>query len=353
MTDVWVCLKLLGRERRQTRYELSEQAKNDVNQIAKCSGDEIICLETRQRRFEFESEVSMQSLRPHRLTEDASRNRGRKVLLPTQPHDLKRLREAARYSRYANGVYSDYPSSLHREGLMHSLNGLYHPLETERNDRNVCYSLERLGMPRSLIAYATYEADVIRTPYCIIIDLEAKSVVIAVMGSATLEDMVTDMQFASVGMDKVGQVCGFDANGMFCHRGMLTKSKWIFNDLKRRGVLNLLLPLDDVVDEIEPSCRGFDLVFTGHSLGGGIAAILGLMHRKTYPQLHAYAFCPPGCTASVNVLLECEEFVTSIVVGNDLVPRIRDANFEIFRFEFLEILARVKVSKMVAFKDSK
>lgn len=30
----------------------------------------------------------------------------------------------------------------------------------------------------------------------------------------------------------------------------------------------------------------------------------------------------------------------------------RDANFEIFRFEFLEMLARIKVSKMVAFNDS-
>ena len=328
MTDIWVCLKLLGRERRQARYELSEQAKNDanghLNRSAQCSRDENICLETRPIRFELEGEVSMNSFRPHQiLTEDGSGDRGRNVLQPNNLHDMKRLRDAARYSHYASGVYLDYPSSLHREGLMHSLKGLYHPLGKGKNDMDVFYSLECFGMPRSLIAYATYEADVIKTPYCILIDLEAKSVVIAVMGSATLEDMVTDMQFAPVNLDKVGRVCGFDAEGKFCHRGMLTKSKFIFNDLKRRGVLKLLLPSDDVVDETKSLCRGFDLVFTGHSLGGGVAAILGMMHRKTYPKLHVYAFCPPGCTASVNVLLECEEYVTSIVVGNDLVPRIR------------------------------
>ena len=40
-----------------------------------------------------------------------------------------------------------------------------------------------------------------------------------------------------------------------------------------------------------------------------------------YPNVKCYAFCPPGCTVSMNLATECDEFVTSFVVGNDIIPR--------------------------------
>jgi len=69
--------------------------------------------------------------------------------------------------------------------------------------------------------------------------------------------------------------------------------------------------------------------------------------------LKCYAFCPPGCSVSINLALQCEDYVTSIVVGHDLVPRIRGSNFEMLRFEFLEILARIKVPKIKAWRDTR
>ena len=35
-------------------------------------------------------------------------------------------------------------------------------------------------------------------------------------------------------------------------------------------------------------------VCTGHSLGGGTAAILAILLREEYPDITAYAFSPPG-----------------------------------------------------------
>ena len=40
---------------------------------------------------------------------------------------------------------------------------------------------------------------------------------------------------------------------------------------------------------------GFHLRVVGHSLGAGIAAMLGLMLRQKYPSLMCLCFSPPGC----------------------------------------------------------
>ncbi len=38
----------------------------------------------------------------------------------------------------------------------------------------------------------------------------------------------------------------------------------------------------------------YDLVCVGHSLGAGTAAILAILLRQEYPNLHCYSFSPPG-----------------------------------------------------------
>ncbi len=38
----------------------------------------------------------------------------------------------------------------------------------------------------------------------------------------------------------------------------------------------------------------FRLVLVGHSLGAGTAAILALLLRHEYPNIHCYAYSPPG-----------------------------------------------------------
>lgn len=57
----------------------------------------------------------------------------------------------------------------------------------------------------------------------------------------------------------------------------------------------------------------------GCLLGHVIPHLLIVYFR--YPNVKCYAFCPPGCTVSMNLATECEDFVTSFVVGNDIIPR--------------------------------
>ena len=49
------------------------------------------------------------------------------------------------------------------------------------------------------------------------------------------------------------------------------------------------------------ACQGYRLVVTGHSLGAGVAAIVGFMLRPRFPDLKVWAFSPPGGLLSPEV----------------------------------------------------
>ena len=82
---------------------------------------------------------------------------------------------------------------------------------------------------------------------------------------------------------------------------------------------------DEYVTSPHFSKQGYQLVITGHSLGAGVASVLAL-HIKLnfsmkFPNLKCYAFSPPGSLFSFPLAQYCKEFITSVVLGNDIVPR--------------------------------
>ena len=73
---------------------------------------------------------------------------------------------------------------------------------------------------------------------------------------------------------------------------------------------------------------GYTLRIVGHSLGAGIGVILGLMLRRTYPNLRCICYSPPGGLLTWKLATECSEFVNSFVLDSDLVPRLSVNNME-------------------------
>lgn len=69
--------------------------------------------------------------------------------------------------------------------------------------------------------------------------------------------------------------------------------------------------------------QGYQLVITGHSLGAGVASILALLIKLNmkFPNMKCYAFSPPGSLFSFPLAQYCKELITSVVLGNDIVPR--------------------------------
>ena len=52
----------------------------------------------------------------------------------------------------------------------------------------------------------------------------------------------------------------------------------------------------------------------GHSLGAGLAVLLSVLLRPLYPQLHCYAYSPPGGLLDRDLAAKTEDWVTSVRV---------------------------------------
>ena len=82
-----------------------------------------------------------------------------------------------------------------------------------------------------------------------------------------------------------------------------------------------------IKDEIDVKLRklhdsGYKLIITGHSLGAGVGAILAVLYwREFRNNLHCYAFSPPGSLFTLPLVEYSKSFITTIVYGNDIVPR--------------------------------
>lgn len=227
LSDIFVAFKLLDRKRREERYIWSKQAKMDKKQ------------ETNAELGRVEgADGNGNSASPTNVVNCAvnhSLKLERTLLSRSNESDMYLLRQGARYSQYAAGIYKDYPEALLREGMLDGgWNGVYSPWKPG-TPLSLCstFRLAEFGFPSTALVYANFTNKVMATPYCILIDEAVRTVVIVVRGSVTLEDLVTDLQWSAIELNRVGERVGFDGRGRYCHRGILTNSKWIFNDVHR------------------------------------------------------------------------------------------------------------------------
>lgn len=186
------------------------------------------------------------------------------------------------------------------------------------------------GLKNEDIVYVSFENKLFQVPFYIALDHKEKVIVVAIRGTLSLEDVFTDlMAFASDGvpLDDLE-----DANA---HEGMLLSARYIHRRLmgfagqQQDGSLERT-PLMSVAHTQlkalvgQETAKEYGLVILGHSLGGGVASILSLLMRQhpDYRDLQCYAFSPPGGLMSLNAAQYCEDFVCSVVLNDDIVPRL-------------------------------
>ena len=214
-------------------------------------------------------------------------------------------------------------------------------------------------------------APALRVPIAVALDYSTRTVVVATRGTITLRDAMTDLVVAQ-DVSAEGERAHLDdaslaelarEHGFACasgrgaaprsasHPGFVAVASATALHLRSLGVLDeLLLPpaargdgacRADIRARIAyvrrkygggPSAEGggdgarWSLQFVGHSLGAATAGLLSLFLRRRYAQhcerYHCFAYACPGACGTIDVARQCDAWVTTVVVGDDWVPRL-------------------------------
>ncbi|KAF7989027.1 hypothetical protein HCN44_007337 [Aphidius gifuensis] len=180
------------------------------------------------------------------------------------------------------------------------------------------------------ILLASFRNHLCEIPFCVIADHKASSIVIVIRGSLSLRDLITDIAAAS----DTFEVNGLPKNSQ-AHRGMIIGAKVILKQLEQYNILKKAFK----------KYPNYNLTLTGHSLGAGLAVLLGIMLRPKYPLLRVYAFSTPAGLLSRDAARITESFVFTIGLGDDLVMRLSVDSTENFRTSLLITLQACKLPK--------
>ncbi|CAK1545303.1 unnamed protein product [Leptosia nina] len=178
------------------------------------------------------------------------------------------------------------------------------------------------------IIFASFNNRVFELPFCVIADHERESIVVAIRGSISLSDIFTDFTAGSERFEADGL-----PEGTAAHKGM------------SMGAAKMLRRLMPVLDRAFQQFPHYDLVLTGHSLGAGVAVLVGIKLRPRYPHLKVFAFSTPAGLISREAARYTESFVLTVGVGDDLVMRLSVHSIENLRTKVIQTIHATKLPK--------
>ncbi|CAL0316295.1 unnamed protein product [Lupinus luteus] len=262
-----------------------------------------------------------------------------------------RIREAAALHKFAEAAYTGplldfgrnpfiFPCAwLYRQGILSPWTRNRRPALDGDNwwRGHAAAFLKYVDLPPEVLRHGRVSQVKCEAAYFIVVLHHLQTVVIAIRGTETPEDLITD------GLCKECTLCEEDLSGLIScsyihsevknnvslsfphhgHSGIVGAARELYmqiegnpeeNDSESNGLLSKLLG-------VGYECFGYNLRIVGHSLGGAIAALLGLRLYNRYPNLHVYSYGPLPCVDFV-VANACSEFVTSIIFGNEFSSRL-------------------------------
>ncbi|KAJ1286666.1 hypothetical protein BS78_03G369500 [Paspalum vaginatum] len=205
------------------------------------------------------------------------------------------------------------------------------------------------GHAAAFLKYANVAPEVLRkgrvsqtereAAYFVVVLHDLSTVVIAIRGTETPEDVITDglCKECSLTMDDLDGLINSDqlspqvknavlSSPHYGHAGIVESARELYTVLEGQpihqdksgavtaGFLSSLLG-----DGCE--CHGYNIQIVGHSLGGSVAALLGIKLYGRFPKLHVYAYGAAPCVDYVTADA-CSWFVTSIVHNDEFSARL-------------------------------
>ncbi|XP_068335700.1 uncharacterized protein [Pyrus communis] len=178
--------------------------------------------------------------------------------------------------------------------------------------------------PDWVVKRVTYEQTLGHAPpYLIYVDHDHKELVLAIRGL----NLVKESDYKLLLDNELGKQM-FD--GGYVHHGLLKSAIWLLNE---EGETLKRLWLDNG--------SNYDMVFAGHSLGSGVAALLTVIvvnHRDWLggvprSKVRCYALAPARCM-SLNLAVKYADVIYSVVLQDDFLPRTATPLEDIFKSIF-------------------
>uniref|UniRef100_A0A8C6VXG1 Diacylglycerol lipase-beta n=1 Tax=Nothobranchius furzeri TaxID=105023 RepID=A0A8C6VXG1_NOTFU len=190
--------------------------------------------------------------------------------------------------------------------------------------------LQTTGLQYRDFIHVSFHNQIYQIPFFVALDHQKEAVVVAVRGTLSLKDVITDLsaECENLPIEGVSGAC-------YAHKGMCQAADYIYKKLMNDGILNQAF---SVVPE-------YKLVITGHSLGAGTAALLAILLHASFPTLQCYSFSPPGGLLSKALADYSKDFIVSVVLGKDLVPRLSIPNIEDLKRRILKIVSNCNKPK--------
>ncbi|KAK4408135.1 Sn1-specific diacylglycerol lipase beta [Sesamum angolense] len=166
-------------------------------------------------------------------------------------------------------------------------------------------------------------SSVLRPGYYIGIDKRKKLVILGIRGTHTVYDLITDI--ISSGHEDI------TFEGYSTHFGTAESARWFLNHEM------------DTIRKCLEKHKDFRLRLVGHSLGGATASLLAIMLRKKSLRelgfspdiITAVGYATPPCV-SKELAESCSDFVTTVVMQDDIIPRLSVASLTRLRNEIVE-----------------
>ncbi|KAG0728194.1 Sn1-specific diacylglycerol lipase alpha [Chionoecetes opilio] len=208
------------------------------------------------------------------------------------------------------------------------------------------------------LVYTTYHVDVGETPFFVALDHKRRAVVLSIRGTLSMKDVVTDLNAESepIPMDQIREdwlghkVRGRSSDSLAIPYSRFIPSTHIIHPSSAGHGIRRKLRDDNILTraltfDLARGTQTYDLVLVGHSLGAGTASILAILLKQQHPNLCCFAYSPPGGLLSMPVVEHTRSFITSVVVGKDVVPRIGLHQMEAMRADLINAIQRSKDPK--------
>ncbi|KAK7134174.1 hypothetical protein R3I93_017547 [Phoxinus phoxinus] len=190
--------------------------------------------------------------------------------------------------------------------------------------------LQSTGLQYRDFIHISFHNQIYEIPFFVALDHKREAVLVAVRGTLSLKDVLTDLsaECENISVDGVSGTC-------YAHKGISQAAHYIYKKLLNDGILSQAF-------NIAPE---YKLVITGHSLGAGTASLLAVLLHNTHPTLECFAFSPPGGLMSKALADYSKQFVVSVVLGKDLVPRLSIPNMEDLKRRLLKVVSNCSKPK--------